>query len=189
MCPNQPPVLLPIGPKTRQIADIGTLGALISVASSDPEDDVGSIVYSVTSPQPIIEQGTFHIGSDDNWWYMPPSNLTPGDWDVTVTVTDPGGFTDSETFQLTVEGPVAQCFIATAAYGTPFDRDIDVLRDFRDKQLLNNRAGQDFVELYYQSAPPIADKIVDNKYLQSAVRSVLKPVVEASRWWLDEKEK
>ena len=73
------------------------------------------------------------------------------------------------------------CFIATAAYGTPFAEDINVLRDFRDSKLMKSRAGRDFVELYYEASPPIADKIASRPWLKSLVRNLLKPIVEIGK--------
>jgi hypothetical protein len=74
-------------------------------------------------------------------------------------------------------GPLA-CFIATAAYGTPTAEQIDVLREFRDAVLLESAAGSQFVTLYYQLSPPIADFIAENELLRTVVRELLvDPVV------------
>ena len=91
------------------------------------------------------------------------------------------------------EGPEnSGFFIATAAYtepsgsalrGTPFDEDIDALRDFRDTQLLETEAGSDFVELYYDAAPAIADEIDDHSWMRAAVRKALKPLVKILEWF------
>jgi hypothetical protein len=74
-------------------------------------------------------------------------------------------------------GPLA-CFIATAAYGTNTAEQIDVLREFRDAVLLESAAGSQFVALYYQLSPPIADFIAGNELLRTLVREFLvDPVV------------
>ena len=65
------------------------------------------------------------------------------------------------------------CFIATAAYGTPTAKQIDVLREFRDDVLLKSTAGSQFVALYYQFSPPIADFIAGNELLRTLVRELL----------------
>jgi hypothetical protein len=69
--------------------------------------------------------------------------------------------------------PSAGCFIATAAYGTPTAEQIDVLREFRDAVLLKNTVGSQFVALYYQLSPPVADFIAGNELLRTLVRELL----------------
>ena len=69
------------------------------------------------------------------------------------------------------------CFIATAAYGTPMDERIDVLRDFRDTHLVTNPAGRALVDFYYQHSPPIAAFIAKRDWLRAIVRAALLPVV------------
>ncbi|HQL64880.1 MAG TPA: hypothetical protein PLS78_03365 [bacterium] len=69
------------------------------------------------------------------------------------------------------------CFIATAAYGTPFAKEVDVLRKFRDEKLLKNRAGTAFVRFYYRHSPPVADFIKNKPGLRAFVRGMLRPVV------------
>jgi len=65
------------------------------------------------------------------------------------------------------------CFIATAAYGTPTAKQIDLLREFRDVVLLQSTVGSQFVALYYQVSPPIADFIAGNSFLSTLVRELL----------------
>ena len=76
-------------------------------------------------------------------------------------------------------GGGGSCFIATAAYGSYLDPQVQVLRDFRDQQLLSNRFGIAFVELYYQYSPPIADYIREREALRAIVRSGLSILIYA----------
>jgi hypothetical protein len=91
---------------------------------------------------------------------------------------------EGTTRQFTTEAPSTPepsggyCFIATAAYGTPTAEQIDVLREFRDVVLLENTVGSQFVSLYYQLSPPVADFIVRSDTLRTLVREFLvDPVV------------
>ena len=62
------------------------------------------------------------------------------------------------------------CFIATAAYGTEQARQIDILREFRDKVLLSGRPGTNFVNFYYRSSPPFAAFISHHNSIRAFVR-------------------
>jgi len=72
---------------------------------------------------------------------------------------------------------IDECFIATAAFGTKFDPAVALLRKFRDKCLLTNTLGQEFVALYYRTSPPIAAFIAGNGFLRGAVRMLLVPFI------------
>jgi len=57
---------------------------------------------------------------------------------------------------------------------------VKVLRDFRDRFLLVNMVGKDFVRLYYTYSPPIVDFIAKHDSLRAMVRISLLPVVGVS---------
>lgn len=69
------------------------------------------------------------------------------------------------------------CFIATAAYGTPFAYEINVLREWRDESLLKNPLGHVFVNFYYHISPPIAKLIEKSEFSKKLVRAFLTPFV------------
>jgi len=73
------------------------------------------------------------------------------------------------------------CFIATAAYGTPFAKDINVLRKWRDMSLMTNPFGKFFVSLYYKTSPPIAFLVSKSEELKKIVRCMLKPFIKYLR--------
>jgi hypothetical protein len=76
-----------------------------------------------------------------------------------------------------------ECFIATAAYGSPTAEQIDVLREFRDVVLLPSSLGAEFVSLYYKISPPIAEVISQHDFLRTAVRvGFVDPVVAILNW-------
>lgn len=70
------------------------------------------------------------------------------------------------------------CFIATAAYGTPLDPQIDILRAWRDTTLKNCAAGRLFIKVYYKISPPIADFIRPRNYLRKAFRVVIELIIK-----------
>lgn len=71
----------------------------------------------------------------------------------------------------------SRCFIATAAYGTPFTHEIDILRNFRDSTLERRKIGELFVKTYYKISPPIAAFIDKSEKSKLFVRKFLNLVV------------
>lgn len=107
--------------------------------------------------------------------------------DVTSDVFDPDYNNNSDTEKTTVEsdgyyesGSDSGCFIATAAYGSLIEPHVRILRNFRDKYLLNNALGKGFVKVYYKYSPPIANFISKHYNLRAIVRLFLLPVVVIS---------
>jgi hypothetical protein len=75
------------------------------------------------------------------------------------------------------------CFIATAVYGTDTAEEINLLREFRDVVLLPSGPGAEFVSLYYEVSPPIAEVISQHDFLRTAVRvGFIDPVVAILSW-------
>lgn len=69
------------------------------------------------------------------------------------------------------------CFIATAAYGSYWSKEVRVLRAFRDNTLQTFAAGRWLIQQYYRYSPPLADTIRDSALLRAVVRATLTPVV------------
>jgi len=67
------------------------------------------------------------------------------------------------------------CFIATASYGSSMDSHVMLLEKFRDRFLLTNPVGEEFVKLYYAFSPPLADFIEKHETLRKVVRRSLLP--------------
>ncbi|HEX3029658.1 MAG TPA: Ig-like domain-containing protein, partial [Clostridia bacterium] len=88
---------------------------------------------------------------------------------------DFGSGTDT---QLSISVPkIDECFIATAAFGSKFQPAVAMLRQFRDKCLLTNWLGTQFVKFYYKNSPPIAHFIAGNDTLRGIVRGMLVPFI------------
>ena len=101
-----------------------------------------------------------------------------------ITVVNPApvsGPSNTSTFTITTPGGGGGggggCFIATAAFGSPMEKHVEILRDFRDRVLLNSSAGKAFVQFYYRTSPAIADKIAQSEGLRFITRAMLMPVI------------
>lgn len=70
------------------------------------------------------------------------------------------------------------CFIATACYGNYSAPEVLVLREYRDKVLLQTYLGKLFVSLYYLVSPFLATIIAKSNRLQKFVKTyLLQPIV------------
>lgn len=81
---------------------------------------------------------------------------------------------------IVVGGGGGGCFIATAAYGSPMAPQVKVLREMRDRFLLNNVLGKTLVDFYYDYSPAAADFIAGHAGLRAMVRVGLLPLVGVS---------
>jgi len=79
------------------------------------------------------------------------------------------------------------CFVATAAWGTPLAVQVQVLRDFRDRRLRRSQVGRAAVSWYGVLGPPAASWIRPRPRARARVREALGPVVWATEttrdWW------
>lgn len=69
------------------------------------------------------------------------------------------------------------CFIATAAWGTEMDSHVDEFRNFRNKFLLQNETGRQFVNWYYKHSPALATVIREHDLLRAMTRAGLWPIL------------
>ncbi len=72
------------------------------------------------------------------------------------------------------------CFIATAAYRSPLNDHVQILRNFKDRYLVTSSLGRLFLSCYYDISPPFARTISGNEALKTATRICLYPVVSLS---------
>jgi len=66
-----------------------------------------------------------------------------------------------------------RCFIATAAYGSPYHSYVEDFRWFRSTYLLKTSLGKRLVSFYYKNSPRFADIIADSPALKSVARGIL----------------
>lgn len=72
------------------------------------------------------------------------------------------------------------CFIATAAFGSPTAREVEVMVQFWHQYILTNRLGQGLAAIYNKLGPPVAEFITEHAYLKPIVRAALLPAVALS---------
>ena len=84
------------------------------------------------------------------------------------------------------EGSVAPGFIEIAAYGSPMNEHLDILREFRDTVLLTNSPGTFIADTYAVTSPPVATALEQNERLCTATQLfLLLPLVYLSALCLD----
>jgi hypothetical protein len=148
-------------------------------------------VSGINAATPIsITGGTYAINGEV---YTSASGTVNNGDTVTVQLTSSGSYSTTTNATLTIggvsdtfssitqgapdSGGKSGCFIATAAFGSPMELHVQILRDFRDRYLLNFKLGQNFVKLYYKISPPIADTISKNEALRTIARWCLMPFI------------
>ena len=70
------------------------------------------------------------------------------------------------------------CFIATAAYGTPYAYEINILRQWRDSRLKNTIYGVWLIRNYYKFSPRIANFIKTKKRLRLMIIMLLDGLIK-----------
>ncbi|MEJ2657137.1 MAG: hypothetical protein P8012_08055, partial [Desulfobacterales bacterium] len=158
-----------------------------------------TVTVTMMYPDDIPVTARYYKIDPINGWHEISFGDNDGDNTITLTLTDGDPATDADGKQdgtISDPGAVALasdplsspsadsggggCFIATAAYGSKMEPHVKLLRDFRDKFLLNNSFGKHFIQSYYTYSPPIADLIAKHDSLRAIVRVSLIPVVGIS---------
>lgn len=130
----------------------------------------GAINYIVGETPESYDTSSYDIKAGELKVYFYENELLNADGSGTTNIISANSVQEGSA---TFEG----CFIATAAYGSYFDVNVKVLRDFRDDYLMQNELGRMFVDYYYSKSPAIAASIVDNEAAKMFVRVTLTPVV------------
>jgi len=73
------------------------------------------------------------------------------------------------------------CVIATASYGSPMAKEVQMLREIRDNQLLKTQSGSAFMSgfntVYYSFAPTIAQWEQENPAFKQVVKTTITPLI------------
>jgi hypothetical protein len=69
------------------------------------------------------------------------------------------------------------CFIATAAFGSELEPEVQTLRALRDAATARSSIARAAAELYYRSSPPFAALIARSDTARALVRTVLRPLL------------
>ncbi|MES2964709.1 MAG: CFI-box-CTERM domain-containing protein [Bdellovibrionota bacterium] len=78
------------------------------------------------------------------------------------------------------------CFVATAAYGSPLENEVSTFRAFRDRFLSRTYLGKKFVIAYYHYGPKAAKFISANEMRRSIARAALAVPLAFSKFALRE---
>ena len=101
---------------------------------------------------PAVAEGRVYVGSDDNNVYC---------------------------FGRRSSG--SSCVIATAAFGSEIEPEVQFLREFRDFKVLSTFSGSNFINafnvFYYSWSPSVADGIRENTLLSGLTRTVISPLI------------
>jgi M6 family metalloprotease-like protein len=151
------------------------------VLSNDTDPD-GDPLTTVTVAGPV--HGALVLSTDGGFVYTPMVGYTGTD---TFTYRSRDGFLDSTMAVVTITvsktkkgGSGGGCFIATAAYGSVMEPEVQLLRDYRDRYLKTRAWGRLLLRLYYKISPAPAAFIADRPALKGFVRAALHPIVEAA---------
>ena len=72
----------------------------------------------------------------------------------------------------------SDCFVATAAFGTPLQTEIQILREWRDSELSFSLAGRQFIDIYYKMGPHLAHLVEKNKFIARISRSIIRQAIK-----------
>ncbi len=143
-------------------------------------DTLGILFYNGTDWVLACDAaGNVEPGGED--WMVPGSRVNHNNGNLSTIEIQVYHFSGAQAANVwNASGSGGGCFIATAAYGSPMEPHVKVLREFRDRFLVHNSAGKALVRLYNTYSPPIANFIAKNDSLRMVVRLSLLPVVGVS---------
>jgi len=168
----------------------GTEGDLIFIRSVSGGNNADTYVQIATVSENVSTYSDTDFNDGITYYYRVRSYNSNEDSDysneataTSVNSSGGGGGGRGDESRGSVDGSGGGgCFIATAAFGSSLEPNVRILRQFRDRFLMDNKLGNNFVRFYTTYSPPIADFIVNYDRLRSMVRALLLPVIGMS--WL-----
>ncbi|CAK8711330.1 hypothetical protein KKHLCK_00320 [Candidatus Electrothrix laxa] len=166
---------------TTALENVGDLFVSTAIAQDDEDitDEDTDTSDVDTEDSNFLEEGSVDEGSDTGKFTAKLEDLKPGTFFYArayAVVDDTVYYGNQISFQT-----ADSCFVATAAYGSLFHPAVQLLRDFRDRFMLDNPVSRSLVRMYYHYSPPIADVISSNTILRSVTRTLLMPII-GSAW-------
>ncbi|MDY6966290.1 MAG: CFI-box-CTERM domain-containing protein [Halobacteriota archaeon] len=136
-------------------------------------NEITTLTWSTPQSQTTNSSGrvTFRINIKATSGTHSESN--PVRIEMAITGLKPGYSTATTNLDIRILSSTGACFIATAAYGSPTNENLDTLRSFRDSVLMTNPVGRTLVKTYYATSPPIAYSLSESDGLRAATRSLL----------------
>jgi hypothetical protein len=126
----------------------------------------------------------------DGFYFYTWEPLMIGEYYVRTALVDESGLemvsSDTESFIVEEE---SMCIIATATYGSEFSPEVQFLRNFRNKRVLNTYVGSNFMVIfnlwYYSFSPSVARVIAESSLLKMVFKIILMPllrILKVSEW-------
>ncbi|HVK61335.1 MAG TPA: CFI-box-CTERM domain-containing protein [Bdellovibrionales bacterium] len=98
-----------------------------------------------------------------------------------ATSVGPDGFNECKTARpsevVSLLNEKVNCFVATAAYGSPMAKEVGTLRKFRDRFMVPTNLGKAFIRFYYHEGPKLARIISKSEALRTISRAMIYPVL------------
>ena len=164
----------------------GQRGAQYGVANGDVIKAmiIGNVITAYINGVQVagVTDDTYATGNPGMGFYLWRGAGTNGDYGFT-SFTATGSPAPPTATAPTAEAPGwgGGCFIATAAYGSPFAPEVERFRTVRNRYLLPFGMGRDLVAVYDYVSHPLAVRIAHSAWRRAATHLTLTPVLGLGR--------
>jgi hypothetical protein len=102
--------------------------------------------------------------------------------ETTTSTTTQTSTSTTTSISTTTVAQLPSCLIATATYGSELAPEVQLLRDFRDNEILHTAAGSNFMivfnAFYYSFSPNVAGYLSGHVVERTVMKGVLYPLIE-----------